>query len=1307
MANSNVNIGNRLFAYIAHSADVNTYITTQYNNSMLFIGDEQQIYVPAMGAYVGIGMTAYNNTMNFVLDVNDKLTELEKALKSSMVSKIYPQWNNKEFGGAITNMTYLTQEITIKGIGDYDPATGFSYTSYTVTNATGNSITQDVKYTNNKHYASSGISVTYYSTPAQTNSDGSITPGENYIVIDDKLTWSYIANAYTYSMNFAKKYTATEVERLYHNLLGDGDINNAYLPADFHEAFIEVIQNPDDSSYGAITPDTAKYHVLNNADGRKYWYKLKVTGITLGENETAESYVKTHDTVDGFEKEPNGTITFWKWTEYVLEGASNSTATNAISKYAETAHTAAGTDIQVPQLYIYSDEYNYTYNINISDGIQTLKEVAYLLDVLTDGLGELTYISHAEYAALGENTTGYYRVIGTAYSTSNYAYYFKQNPENLGLQMAYSLASLKIDTNDLHNHTNWLEDGATTLRSVVAQGSKFANVSIDGQHKVKLTDHNIQVAGNNGHFEDGITTLYAASNATRTQTGDEENNARYNWSGNSYTLGDADIRLKLDLTQTYMTVETKLGEVNTVSLNQYKDIYGTDAHFVTIGGSQVVLQAADMAQIIPSAASYYTIAADPNNADVEIATLVGNPETNVHNQNGLQYYWQPNTGAIQEHYINTKFKKVDDVYIANNSSTDFYIETADITTSTLTGLTVDGTAKYVKLTQAQALTANSKGVQVYIIKTKQVGANTVLESEAGTIRPVIDNRDAIATASWVASYLTAAISGLGDQFDDILEEAKRYTDQKIDELDSESLYSDFGANVWDAWCAANISGEYKDSTGATHTGAGTIIFNSSDYKSAKTEHYEYYKNTDASAPTAPSTQAKRAIDLYGENGGPVSLYNKQYSEYVYSTVEENGIVKTETRELPVDRISSRTEIWGTNSSTVYQRTFAALSTASITDDLNGDPDVSSADANDKLFAFVSTKTYDNNIYVQTANEFEYVPAAAADYSTLYDDTANYGPSKLFFVNSKNGKFVAIADSEEDWHGANFTVTSIDGIHAPRFVQLYTRTPKYAEVDLETIVWANDYSKIIGCYAEGVEYTDADGLDLFYIPGENNTDGGTTDPRVNKANKQYISTHYKHYSATSTTHGYEPGHGENEFEVVTYITNLEDATKNNTGLADAYDVKTFVENFFNWVDVSATVTQDNIETNVAWYDKISFYKYNSAATKPTLYWYNSGRFVAVETPSQAYAADQPYTDEHGEETVNGVQVKGPAIWGDPDPAAVPQHTYTGWVMGSTAPGAAAASRQTYYVLNSQAKTNNVNLTLTKYTTKVINWTDRVN
>ena len=26
MANSNVNIGNRLFAYIAHSADVNTYV---------------------------------------------------------------------------------------------------------------------------------------------------------------------------------------------------------------------------------------------------------------------------------------------------------------------------------------------------------------------------------------------------------------------------------------------------------------------------------------------------------------------------------------------------------------------------------------------------------------------------------------------------------------------------------------------------------------------------------------------------------------------------------------------------------------------------------------------------------------------------------------------------------------------------------------------------------------------------------------------------------------------------------------------------------------------------------------------------------------------------------------------------------------------------------------------------------------------------------------------------------------------------------------------------------------------------------
>ena len=61
MANSNVNIASKLYAYIKHGVDIDQNIKQIYYNSMIFIGDEQQIYVPVMDTYVGIGTTAYNN----------------------------------------------------------------------------------------------------------------------------------------------------------------------------------------------------------------------------------------------------------------------------------------------------------------------------------------------------------------------------------------------------------------------------------------------------------------------------------------------------------------------------------------------------------------------------------------------------------------------------------------------------------------------------------------------------------------------------------------------------------------------------------------------------------------------------------------------------------------------------------------------------------------------------------------------------------------------------------------------------------------------------------------------------------------------------------------------------------------------------------------------------------------------------------------------------------------------------------------------------------------------------------------------
>lgn len=67
MANSNVDISNKLFTYVKHGVDISQTIKDIYYNSLIFIGDEQQIYVPAIDTYVGVGKTKYNGLSKSIL----------------------------------------------------------------------------------------------------------------------------------------------------------------------------------------------------------------------------------------------------------------------------------------------------------------------------------------------------------------------------------------------------------------------------------------------------------------------------------------------------------------------------------------------------------------------------------------------------------------------------------------------------------------------------------------------------------------------------------------------------------------------------------------------------------------------------------------------------------------------------------------------------------------------------------------------------------------------------------------------------------------------------------------------------------------------------------------------------------------------------------------------------------------------------------------------------------------------------------------------------------------------------------------
>jgi len=67
MANSNVDISNKLFTYVKHGVDISQTIKDIYYNSLIFIGDEQQIYVPAIDTYVGVGKSKYNELSKNIL----------------------------------------------------------------------------------------------------------------------------------------------------------------------------------------------------------------------------------------------------------------------------------------------------------------------------------------------------------------------------------------------------------------------------------------------------------------------------------------------------------------------------------------------------------------------------------------------------------------------------------------------------------------------------------------------------------------------------------------------------------------------------------------------------------------------------------------------------------------------------------------------------------------------------------------------------------------------------------------------------------------------------------------------------------------------------------------------------------------------------------------------------------------------------------------------------------------------------------------------------------------------------------------
>ena len=1241
MANSNVNIANRLFAYIKHGVDITEDIKQMYQNSLILIGDEKQIYVPAKNAYVGISMTSYNITNSRIDDVSYRLDQLANTLSQDLVSKIYPNYSIDEYNQYSSNMSStdfikMNNEITIKALGNYaiDPADrpkdandniiGNVVTSYNLARGTSKdgengtvvNVNDDPRlFDKGQLYANSGITITphYGGTQQFENPQtGQIITKQvgNYIVIDDKQTWSYMTSAYSYTLNYAQQYTNSEVERLYHNLLGTG--HKVFVPVSIDSVFIDVVDTFD--SREVSNPASAADYdwTSGTGDDTKYYAYIIPSDVIVIEHDNVKDYYRFNDREYYYRQATPQTIynpdydDIATQTEYVAKTKAqiiteiqNSQAGNDYVKYDETETAAAIHRFPVNQIYVIEEEDVNTYNMNLRDGINTLKEVAYILDQLTDGqLGKVTYLTYSQYnncvvipqdyneatnpgvkyaedgtaSQLTDNNVNLYYIRPQNSDPNDndiYAYVVNtMDPDNLGIQIAYSISGNKAQIDDLHRHVELNEEGKTSLRSINTTETELASIVMRGGFS-SFTNAS-QTDQENGAYWVNTDT----NNAQEADPMGHPNNVDSTWPARDYRVGDVDIRLKLDVATTYSTVNSvakpDLEESTTEFGVEYRGIYqkadmtqlsDASTYYTYTGGAMVVVPAADLATAeydytkLPTGTQYYWIPAedeitattDINNANInlklkeitaaELADLIANNATTIP---GIAKYGDP---ATDYNYIFRKDNNDDLVVVGSGGNW---------------------------LTAAQSYLNDHPDDKLYY-------ASEITPVE---YHPLIVEKNQIATTDWVGAYVDAKVSDVGDELENILDAAKEYTDNRINGLDSNYAYSDFQTNVW-----GPVQAIYNYTPGST------------TYTTAYNNLYQHYVNGD---PIHYPDSANSEFDFTDYSN---TLRNHAQSEYVYNVTEENGIVSAEARELPSDRIIVENNIWGHEESD-QPYTFAALEAQNTTSALLN-----------TLYNWVKAASNDypqNQLFVQDGTAFSKVPTTSAL------DTANVDYYEYLSYNNQYTLY-------EPELGFDYTDTN-----SYNWRQLYTVTPKYVEIDLasaqltssdaanvnpsdpqqvatarasvNTLVFNDKYTITKDDQSGAISVSGnstGSSSSLYYIANGDNAPSEITHK------VEYLTSTQKHFDYTNG------GHGENELKVKANIVKLEDAKADNTGFADAFDVKTYIDNLFRWVDISASIDQSTLLTRDAFFKHITLAEYNAAgANKPTLYKKNAGNYEAV-------------------------------------------------------------------------------------------------
>jgi len=576
-----MNIGEKLFTYIDQAEQLTQEMVDQYKSSLIFLGDEQQIFQPLTGTYVGIGKSQFDAAVARLSDNTELMTYFDSHIHENVVNSIWVAGSKEHFdaifynsniphkviagqdagqgglGAGLSHYLMTNQDLVIRGLYDtngtsarstdefgygYDDQFDESTGTYTYNHTLWGHINRN-KASNSNYKGSSGIQVNIHHTGGYkegTDAHGfafAYWEGHDYLTIDDSLTWAYITSQSSYIMEYSNRVAIAQANRVYHDILGGNE--PVYIEKSFNEAFkfnddgelVPIVTNVNgqdtlEDVYIHLNDGTYEKVAIYNDLNTDYYY---IYAQFLDSSSNPIYYIvntnnPSPSTLSGVDDGNGGTITI----NYI----NNDGLMNLL-------HPDDGYDknpdssFKEVTWYHIDAEATAQGQINLADGIQTFKEVTYILDQITNGSDpdiSLTYNIAQNAIDINElknwkNTIGE-RVVTDFYATSankfTYVNAYSINKWNAGDNPATGETRLNID---LLLAQTYILDGTTYAAYLTSQANQMVPVwrymgdetntnyyydlsTISSEDRTKLQNNLAEVYGASALLDNNAIDIY-------------------------------------------------------------------------------------------------------------------------------------------------------------------------------------------------------------------------------------------------------------------------------------------------------------------------------------------------------------------------------------------------------------------------------------------------------------------------------------------------------------------------------------------------------------------------------------------------------------------------------------------------------------------------------------------------------------------------------------------------------------------------------------------------------------------------------